>query len=224
MPPRSARVRRTITASAAALVAGLVVAGPVHAQTAPTTVNTVVLRMTGQMTVKLDKTFLTTMKNSKAKVSVKAGAKYSSKKRLVTLPIDASTTITISPGTADIVTTGTLMFRRPDGRKIVVDDIALRLRPEGADLSGTVRGRPQRQFAALTISPTMNIQQSETGYDFVDLQMLVSEDMAAAAKKAKIRGVRAGALLGLMTAQVTADLPSFSLPGLGGLVPALPTP
>lgn len=217
MPKLPARTR--LATAAAVAVATLGGAAPAHAQTAPTTVNTVVLRMTGTMSLKLDKTFVSTLKKSKASVKVAAGARYSSKKRLATLPIDASTTITISPGTADIVSKGTLMFRRSDGRKITVSDIALRLRPEGADLSGTVRGRPQRQFGALTISPTISVQQTESGYDFVDVQMIVSEDLAAAAKKAKIKGVNAGALLGLMTAKVTADLPSFTLPGLGGLAP-----
>ncbi len=217
----SARARLALAVLAASGVAATG-ATSAQAQTAPTTVNTVVLRMTGQMTFKLDKTFLATMKKSKAKVSVKFGAKYSRKKRLVTMPIDSSTTITLSPGTADVLSTGRLMFRRPDGRKIVVDDVALRLRPEGADLSGTVRGRPQREFAALTVAPTTSIQQGDTGYDFVDVQMIVSEDLAAAAKKAKIRGLNAGALLGLMTAKINADLPSFSLPGLGGLVPPIP--
>lgn len=223
MPTLPARVRLTIATTATAAVVGtLAAAGPAQAQTAPTTINTVVVRMTGAMTLKMDKTFLSTVKKSKAKISFRNGAKYSSKKRLATLPVDASTTITLSPSTADILSKGRFMLRRPDGRKIVVDDIALRLRPEGADMSGTVRGRPQRQFAALTISPTISIQQSETGVDFVDVQMLVSEDLAAAAKKAKIKGVNAGALLGLMSAQVAADLPSFGLPGLGGLAPALP--
>lgn len=222
MPNLSARSRLIATAAVAAAALGAA-APAAQAQTAPTTVNTVVLRMTGTMQIKLDKTFLATLKKSKASVKVANGAKYTSKKRLATLPIDASTTITISPGTADIVSKGTLMFRRSDGRKIAVSDIALRLRPEGADLSGTVRGRPQRQFGALTISPTISVQQTESGYDFVDVQMIVSEDLAAAAKKAKIKGVNAGALLGLMTAKVAADLPSFTLPGLGGLTPALPT-
>lgn len=222
MPKLSARTR--LTAAAAVAAATLGAAAPVaQAQTAPTTINTVVLRMTGAMTIKLDKTFLATLKKSKASVKASKGARYSSKRRTATLPIDASTTITLSPGTADIVSKGMLQFRRKDGRKIAVSDIALRLRPEGADLSGTVRGRPQRQFGALTISPTISIQQSESGYDFVDVQMIVSEDLAAAAKKAKIKGVNPGALLGLMTAKVTADLPSFTLPGLGGLAPQLPT-
>ena len=221
MPNLSARSRLTLTAALAAATLGA--ATPAQAQTAPTTINTVVLRMTGAMSLKLDKTFVSTLKKSKASVKVSGGATYRSKSRLATLPIDASTTITISPGTADIVSKGTLMFRRSDGRKIAVSDIALRLRPEGADLSGTVRGRPQRQFGALTISPTISVQQTDSGYDFVDVQMIVSEDLAAAAKKAKIKGVNAGALLGLMTAKVTADLPSFTLPGLGGLSPSLPT-
>lgn len=216
------RARLTL-ATLVAITAVIVGAAAAQAQTAPTTINTVVLRMKGQMTLKLDKDFLKTMKASKAKVSVKFGAKYSSKKRLVTLPVDSSTTITLSPGSADVLSTGRLMFRRPDGRKIVVDDIALRLRPEGADLSGTVRGRPQRQFAGLSAAPTTSIQQGESGYNFVDLLLVVSEDTAAAAKKAKIKGVSAGAVMGLMTAQITADLPSFTLPGLGGLAPALPT-
>ncbi len=221
MPHVSARVRLAF-AVLAAFAAAALGAVPAQAQTAPTTINTVVVRMTGQMTVKLDKTFLATVKKSRGKVSATLGAKYSSKKRLMTLPVDASTTITLSPSRADILSTGRLMIRRPDGRKIVVDDIALRVRAEGADVSGTVRGRPQREFAALTVSPTTEIQQGDTGYNFVDLQMIVSEDLAAAAKKAKIKGVNAGALLGLLTAQVTADLPSLSLPGLGGLVPPVP--
>lgn len=221
MPNLSARTRLTLTAAAAAATVGAA-APAAHAQTAPTTINTVVVRMTGAMQVKLDKTFLATLKKSKASVKVRGGATYTSKRRTATFPINASTTITLSPGTADIVSKGTLMFRRSDGRKIVVSDIALRLRPEGADLSGTVRGRPQRQFGALTISPTISVQQTESGYDFVDVQMIVSEDLAAAAKKAKIKGVNAGALLGLMTAKVAADIPSVGLPGLGGLTPALP--
>ncbi len=44
--------------------------------------------------------------------------------------------------------------------------------------------------------------------------MLVSSDMASAARRAKIKGLKAGALLGLLNAQVTADLPSFTLPGV----------
>ncbi len=223
MPTLPARARLTLAAvlTSAAVVA---TAAPAQAQVAPTTVNTVVVRMTGTMTLKLDKDFLKLVKKSKARVKVDKTATYSSKKRLVTLPVNSSSTITLSPSKADILSTGRLMFRRADGRKIVADDIALRLRPEGADLSGTVRGRPQRQFAALSVAPTTNVQQSDTGVNFVDVLMVVSEDMAAAAKKAKIKGVNAGAVLGLLNAQVSADLPSLTLPGLGGLAPALPTP
>ena len=209
------------TLAVAAVSAG--VAAPAQAQVAPTTINTVVVKMVGTMTVKLDKGFLKTVKASKASVKVASGAKYSSKKRLVTLPVNSSSTITISPSKADILSSGRLMFRRSDGRKIVIDDIALRLRPEGADVSGTVRGRPQRQFAALSVAPTTNIAQTETGVNFVDVLMVVSEDTAAAAKKAKIKGVNAGAVLGLLNVQVTADLPSLTLPGLGGLAPSVPT-
>ncbi len=110
--------------------------------------------------------------------------------RTVTLPIDTSTTITLSPGTADILAKGTLLIRRKDGRKVVSQDITLRLRDTGADVGGTLRGRPQRQFSALTISPTTAVQQIENGYKFVDIQMLVSSDFASAAKRAKLKALR----------------------------------
>lgn len=217
-PTRHRLTLAGVVALIAALVTVLAGTGsPAIAQTAPTTVNTVVLHMSGTMEFKLDKSFLRTVKASKAKVSVKNGAKY--RKSTVTLPIDSSTTIELSPGSADVLGNGTIVVRRPDGRKIVVQDMALRLRATGADVSGTVRGRPQREFAALTIAPTTAINQTEGGYSFVDVQMLVSSDLAAAAKKAKIKNLKAGSLLGLMTAQITADLPSFTLPGLGGLIP-----
>ena len=58
------------------------------------------------------------------------------------------------------------------------------------------------------------MQQIDNGYQFVDVQMLVSTDMAAAAKKAHIKGIKAGALLGLLNVEVRADLPSFVLPGV----------
>lgn len=190
------------------------------AQTTPTPVNTVVLHMGGTMKFTLDKTFLKTVKAAKAKVSVKDGAKL--KGRTMTLPIDTSTTITLSPGTADILAKGTLVIRRNDGRKIVSQDITLRLRDSGADLGGTLRGRPQRQFSALTISPTTAVQQIENGYKFVDIQMLVSADFASAARRAKLKGFKAGALMGLMNADVTADLPSFTLPGVD-ITSLLPT-
>lgn len=221
MSSTTSRHRFALAGSLVALGAGITLLGgtgsPASAQTAPTTVNTVVLHMSGAMNFKLDKTFLKTIKASKAKVSVKEGAKY--RKSTITLPVDSSTTIELTPGSADVLGNGTVVIRRPDGRKVVVQDIALRLRPTGADLSGTVRGRPQREFSALTISPTTAINQNEGGYSFVDVQMLVSPDLATAAKKAKIKNVRAGALLGLMTAEIQADLPSFTLPGLGGLIP-----
>lgn len=190
------------------------------AQTTPGPVNTVVLHMGGTMKFTLDKTFLKTVKAAKATVSVKDGATI--KGRTVTLPIDTSTTITLSPGTADILAKGTLLIRRKDGRKVVSQDITLRLRDTGADVGGTLRGRPQRQFSALTISPTTAVQQIENGYKFVDIQMLVSSDFASAAKRAKLKGFKAGALLGLMNADVTADLPSFTLPGVN-ITSLLPT-
>lgn len=182
------------------------------AQTTPGPVNTVVVRMTGSMKFTLDKTFLKSVKAAKAKVSVKDGATL--KGRIVTLPIDTSTTITLSPGTADILGKGTIVIRRKDGRKVVSQDITLRLRDTGADVGGTVRGRPGRQFSALTISPTTAVQQIDSGYKFIDIQMLVSGDVARGAQKAKIKGIKAGALLGLMNAEVRADLPSFTLPGV----------
>ncbi len=190
------------------------------AQTSPTPVNTVVLHMGGSLKFTLDKGFLKTVKAAKATVSVKDGATL--KGRTVTMPIDTSTTITLSPGTADVLAKGTLLIRRKDGRKIVSQDITLRLRDSGADVGGTLRGRPQRQFSALTISPTTAVQQIENGYKFVDIQMLVSSDLASAARRAKLKGFKAGALLGLMNADITADLPSFTLPGVNitSLLPA----
>ncbi|MDO9353778.1 MAG: hypothetical protein Q7T55_08785, partial [Solirubrobacteraceae bacterium] len=66
----------------------------------------------------------------------------------------------------------------------------------------------------------------QNGAAFVDLQMLVSPDLARAARQAKIKGVKEGALLGLLTAYVGADLPVFQLPSITipGLDPSvLPT-
>jgi hypothetical protein len=211
----------TLAASAAATVItlGARPAPNATAQTTPGPVNTVVLHMGGSLRFTLNTTFLKSVKAAHAKVLVKDGATI--KGRTVTLPIDASTTISTSPGTADILATGTLVVRRADGRKIVSQDITLRLRDSGADVSGTLRGRPQRQFSALTISPTTAVQQIEGGYKFVDIQMLVSNDFASAARRAKIKGFKAGALFGLMNADITADLPTFTLPGvgIGGLLP-----
>jgi hypothetical protein len=210
---------RTLLLSAAAmlLTAGtFFVARPAPGDAATTpstpTVNTVVLRMTGTMKLTLDKGFLKTVKQAGAKVSVKDGA--SLKGRTATLPIDAATTVTLDPGSADILGTGKVIIRRKDGRKIIADDIALRLRDSGADVSSTLRGRPEKQFAALTISPTTNVLQAENGYQFVDLQMLVSNDLASAARRAHMKGIKAGALLGLLNVNVRADLPGLTLPGV----------
>ncbi|MBO9532273.1 MAG: hypothetical protein J7513_04775 [Solirubrobacteraceae bacterium] len=206
---------------------------PVDAQgTNPTPIDSVVLRMTGSMTLTLDKQFVKTLKAAKATVRVKEGAKY--KGRNITFPIDASTTASFETGnvgTADILGTGTVMFRKKDGRKVLAQDVALRLRSSGADLGATLRGKPEREFAAFTLSPTIAVEGLDGGgYRFKDVQMLVSLDLAAAAKKAKIKGVKAGALLGLLNAEVTANLPSFTLPGIsiggtdvtGGLIPTTP--
>ena len=239
MPDAITQPRRTAAAmllAVLATIAGVLLAGPAaqpaQAQTTPGPINTVVVRLTGVMTLKMDKAFVKTIKRSKATVQVKSGATYSSKKRIATLPIDASAAITLSPANADILAKGTVMLRRPDGRKVTVQDLTLRIRDSGADVGSTLRGRAGRQFAALTISPTMAINQTDAGAQFVDLQMLVSEDLAKAAKAAKIKGVKEGALLGLLTAEVAADLPSFQLPtipgldpttipGLGGLIPGM---
>ena len=175
--------------------------------------------MTGELNIVFDKTFLKTLSRSKAKLTVKSGAKYRSKTRTATLPIDAPSTITLSPSATDVFAKGTIMMRRPDGRKITVQDVTLRLQPTGADLSASLRGKHSRQLSALTLSPTTAIQQQPDGYTFVDVQMLVSEDLAKAARQAKIKNVRAGALLGLMTAEVKAELPTFGLPTIPGLFP-----
>jgi hypothetical protein len=222
--PSISRRRHAASALAACSVAlgGLLAAGtPAQAQTSAQPINTVVLHLTGQMNFTFDKTFLKTVKKAKATLSVKNGATYVSKTRTATLPIDTTSTITASPASADIAATGTVMIRRKDGRKIVAQDIGLRLRDSGVDLSGTVRGRPGREFAGLTASATISVQQTDAGYAFVDVQMLVSPDIAKAAKKAHIKGIVAGAPLGLMTSQFTANLPSFNLPGLGNLIPGL---
>jgi hypothetical protein len=219
--PRRRTTARTLLASTAA-VGGLLAAGTTaQAQTSAQPINTAVLHLTGQMNFTFDKTFLKTVKKAKATLSVKNGATYVSKTRTATLPIDTTSTITASPASADIGATGTVMVRRKDGRKIVVQDIGMRLRDSGVDLAGTVRGRPGREFAGLTASATISVQQTDAGYAFVDVQMLVSPDVAKAAKKAHIKGIVAGAPLGLMTAQITANLPSFNLPGLGNLIPGL---
>lgn len=233
-----ARHRTTAATVLAALVATLGVAlavlfgtnaAPAEAQTTPGKVTTVVVRLTGEMRLNMDKNFLKTIKRSGATVAVKSGAKYSGKKRTATLPIDSTGAVSFDPATADILAKGTVMLRRKDGRKVTLQDVTLRIRDTGADIGSTVRGRPNRQFAALTVSPTIAINPTQSGASFVDLQMLVSEDLAKAAKKAKIKGVKEGALLGLMSAEVAADLPSFqlpsiSLPGLdGGSIPGLPS-
>lgn len=232
------RSRSTTASLVAALTATLGVvlgvalgtgATPAGAQTTPGAVNTVVVRLTGAMTLKMDPAIVKTLKRSKATIKVKSGATYSSKKRLATLPIDSTAAITFDPATADILAKGTVLFQRKDKRKVAIEDLTLRIRPAGADLGGVVRGRAGRQFAALTISPTMAIKPTDNGASFVDLQMLVSSDLAKAAKQAKIKGIKEGALLGLMSAQVAADLPKFELPtinipGLDGTaIPGLPS-
>ncbi|MFT4036208.1 MAG: hypothetical protein QM679_11600 [Patulibacter sp.] len=186
---------------------------PAGGQAADTTTPTsVVLRMTGSMTMTLDTSFAKTVKQAKAKVSVKGGATLS--KRTITLPVDTSTTVTTSPATADILGTGTVMLRRSDGRKLLAQDITLRLRDSGADVGGSLRGRPGKQFAALTVSPTTAVQQTESGYQFIGLQMLVSDDLVTAARRAHLKGFKAGALLGLLDVQVRADIPTLTLPGI----------
>lgn len=226
MPDVITTPRRTaalVLSVIAAVLAGVLLSGtqaqPAQAQTTPGPISTVVVRLTGVMTLEMDKAFLKTIKRSKATVQVKSGAKYSGKKRTAILPIDASAAITLSPADADILAKGTVLLRRPDGRKVTVQDLTLRIRDTGADVGSTIRGRPNREFAALTISPTMAINQTQAGAQFVDLQMLVSEDLARAAKIAKIKGVKAGALLGLLSVQIDADVPTFQLPTIPGLDP-----
>ncbi|MDQ8046225.1 MAG: hypothetical protein AAGC46_15890 [Solirubrobacteraceae bacterium] len=215
---------RAIAATAAVLAtsaAGLAAAVPAHAQTKAPTVNTVVLHMTGSMSMKFDKAFLKVVKQDKATLSVKSGGTYSSKLRTATLPIDTTSTVTVTPATADILAKGTVMIRKKSGKKAAASNIGLRLRDSGADLSGTVRGKAGREFAQLTVSSTIDVQQTDSGYAFVDVLMLVSPDMAKAAKQAGLKGITAGQTMGLMTATVNANLPSFTLPGLGNLVPGL---
>lgn len=219
LPASLLTARRALATAAAGLALGtLALPAAAQAQTS-TPINTVVLRMTGELNIVFDKTFLKTLSRSKAKLTVKSGAKYRSKTRTATLPIDAPSTITLSPSATDVFAKGTIMMRRPDGRKITVQDVTLRLQPTGADLSASLRGKHSRQLSALTLSPTTAIQQQPDGYTFVDVQMLVSEDLAKAARQAKIKNVRAGALLGLMTAEVKAELPTFGLPTIPGLFP-----
>lgn len=226
MPHVPSRHRNQVATVAAALVATLGVvlgvllgsgATSAEAQTTPGKVNTVVVGLTGEMRLTMDKAFVKTLKRSGASVKVKSGAKYSSKRRLATLSINSTAAITFDPASADILAKGTVYFQRKDKRKVVIEDVTLRIRPGGADVGGTVRDRPGRQFAALTISPTTAVNPTANGAAFVDLQMLVSSDLAKAAKKAKIKGVKEGALLGLMSADVGANLPSFQLPGIPGL-------
>ncbi len=231
MPHVPARHRSTTAAgflAALAAAIGVMVAlllgsgaAPAEAQTTPGKINSVVVRLTGEMRIKFDPSFVKTLKRSKASVMVKSGGKYSGKKRLATLPIDATTVVTFDPADADILAKGTVMLRRKDKRTVNVQDVMLRIRASGADLGATVRGRPNREFAALTISPTIAINPTESGASFVDLQMLVSRDLAKAARQAKIAGVKEGALLGLLSADIAADIPSFQLPQITipGLTP-----
>ncbi|MDO9354065.1 MAG: hypothetical protein Q7T55_10240, partial [Solirubrobacteraceae bacterium] len=147
-----------------ALVAGLSFTSgtpDASAQTTPQSINSIVVRMTGQMTLTFDKAFLKTIKRSGASVKVKSGAKYSSKKRTATLPVDSTVAVTFDPADADILAKGTVSFRRKDKRNVTVQDISLRIRAAGADVGGTVRGRPSREFAALTLSPTTNVAQTQ---------------------------------------------------------------
>lgn len=224
MPPRlltsPLAIRRLLLAAGLAAAGSAAAAPHALAQSAPEPINTVVLRMTGEMNIVFDKAFMKTLSRSKAKLTVKSGATYRGKTRTATLPIDAPSTITLSPTATDVFPKGTIMMRRPDGRKITVQHISLRLQPTGADIGGTLRGRHSKQFSALTLSPTTAIQQLPDGYTFVDVQMLVSRDLASAARKAKIKNMRPGALLGLMTAEVKAELPTFGLPTFPDLFPA----
>lgn len=238
MPHVPARHRSTTAGLLAALIATLGVvlgltlgtgATPAEAQTTPGKVNAIVVGLKGEMRLKFDPAFIKTIKRSKAAVQVKSGAKYSGKKRLATLPIQSTAAITFDPADADILGTGTISLRRKDKRNVTIQDVTLRIRAAGADLGGTVRGRPNREFAAITISPTIAINQTENGASFIDLQLLVSSDLAKAAKQAKIKGVKEGALLGLLSADVSADIPSFQLPSITipgldpGSIPGLPS-
>lgn len=213
-------LRRHLPLAALALLtlALVLIARPAPGSAVPsatTPINTVVVRMSGTMTFTLDRSFLRTVKAAKAKVSVKEGATL--RGRVITFPVDTSTTVSLDPSEAEITAKGLLMIRKTGGRKVVAQDVTLRLKAGGADVGATLRGRPQRQLAALTLAPTSNVKNAGNAYTFTDLQMVVSGDLASAARRAKLKGVKAGALLGLMSAELRADLPSLTLPGIGTL-------
>lgn len=187
------------------------VAGPGTKGTTPATADTgttpttpgaspVVVHMSGKATFVLDKTFVRALKQAKVTLTASRGAKL--KGRTITLPINADTAVTPDSGTADIPFNGRLQLRRKGGGKLLAELIMLRVRPAGADIGATLRGLPGLQLAALTSGPQTTIEQSDGGYDFNKVQMLVSADLASAAKKAKLGGLTAGADFALMTAKI----------------------
>lgn len=219
---RRSAARRAAFALAGAAVLAAATAPAASAQS--TTPNSAILRMTGQLNIVFDKKFVTTLKRSKAKISVKSGATYSGKTRAATLPIDGSTAITFSPMTADVEAEGTIMMRRSTGQKVTIQDTTVRLRSGGADLGASLRGRHSKQLALFTVGPTTSVQQLPDGYQLIDVVLLVSPNLASAAKKAKIKNVRAGGIIGTLTAEIKAELPTFELPSFPGLIPGMPDP
>src|SRR6195952_529377 len=227
--PRRARAALLLAGLALALSVALLAGRPASvpaATPATTPINQIALQVTGQNTFTFDPTFVKLLKKSHAKIKALNGAKLRGK--TVTEQINATTVFTVSPASVDVPSTGTIQFRRTDSRKVEIKNISLSLNETGLPtLTGTLRGKPDQQFAALSLSPTTSTNQVGNGYQFIDVQLLISAQLATALKAAHIKNAKPGNLLGLMTTSVTANLPSFTLPtlggtnGLGGLIPGL---